>query len=306
MVLLLLTGCIFELFNQRTTYLATEYTIEHPRIVALSLNPPRIEPGQAYETDALLAAPPDIEVQQWTLKTCALGRDVPTYINNLNCFNDPTEITVLATATELPLAWTPPEIPEISCDWGKYGADTAWEYDTGNYGKDTGSGVDPPCNHDLPLVLEATVDDQPVLAAAFVRWFSNASPRPQPVSMREARVELRLPDTARAGDAVDVEILVENDRRDASFFWYVDAGTLEKTGWTSAQSWVADDPSWAEGRTGSTNRWHLPDDASGALRLMVTVVPCPPGENCSPSRRNSDTEYGLNMTWAQHALEVTP
>jgi hypothetical protein len=295
MVLLLLTGCIFELFNQRTTYLATEYTIEHPRIVALSLNPPRIEPGQDYETDALMAAPPDMEVQKWTLKTCALGRDVPTYIDNLNCFNDPTEITVLATGTELPLKWTPPEIPEISCNWGGYEMDTA--------GKDD-SGLDPPCNHDLPLVLEATVDDQPVLAAAFVRWFSNASPRPQPVSMREARVELRLPDTARAGDAIDVEILVENDRRDSSFFWYVDAGTLGKTGWTSAQSWVVDDPAWTEGRTGSTNRWVLPDDASGDLRLMVTVVPCPPGNDCRGGSWKMDTEYGLNMTWAQGAVEV--
>jgi len=297
MVLYLLTGCIFELFNQRTTYLATEYTIEHPRIVGLSLNPPRIEPGQVYETDALLAAPPDLEVQGWTLKTCALGRDVPTYIDNLNCFNEPTEVTVLATGAHLPLSWTPPQIPEIACGWGGYGYGDTAAGDT---------GMDPPCNHDLPLVLEATVDHQPVLAAAFVRWFSNASPLEQPESMREARVELRLPREAKPGETVDVEVLVEEDRRDASFFWYVDAGTLKETGWTSAQSWAEDDPGWPDGRTGSTNRWEIPEDAAGDLRLMVTIVPCPPGGNCHGVGWNPATEYGLNMTWSQGTLEVTP
>ena len=122
--------------------------------------------------------------------------------------------------------------------------------------------------------------------------------------MCSSDLELRLPNTARAGGAVDVEILVENDRREASFFWYVDAGTLERTGWTAAQSWGTDDPAWPDGHTGSTNRWVIPEDASGNLRLMVTVVPCPPGNDCRGGSWKMGTEYGLNMTWAQGAVEV--
>ena len=310
MVLLLLTGCIFELFSQRTPYLSTEYTIEHPRIVGLSLQPSRIEPGQEYVTDAVLAATPEAKVQNWTLKTCGLGRPVPTSIGDLNCFNDPQEINVLASSNSLPLVWTPPEIPAIECpDYGW--RDTGYGYkDTGYWGKDTGGVPDPPCSHSLPLVLEATVDEKPVLAAAVVNWFAEPSERSQPSSLRESRVVLNLPNSARAGDTIDVEIFVENDHRGSSFFWYVDGGELKRTGWTSAQSWLEDSPEWPTGRTGSNNEWVIPEKIESPLRILVTIVPCLEGGDCSglgqAGGQMGATEYGLNMTWTQGAVVVVP
>ncbi len=296
-MILLLSGCIFQLFNQRTTYLANEYLIEHPRIVGLSLQPPRIEPGQEYLTDALLAAPRDVTVQGWTLKTCALGRSVPTYIGDLNCFSDPSEVNILATGDSLPLSWTPPEIPVVDCpEW-----DTGRE-DTGEGEEDTGAS-DPPCAHSLPLLLEASVDGEPVMAAAWVEWFTEPSERPQPHALRDSRVVLELPETSRPGDTIDLEVFIEDDHREAHFFWYIDGGSLERTGWTSAQTWLTDSPEWPMGRTGSSNRWVLPDDAEGTLRLLVTIVPC--AEDCTEERRD-EVEYGLNMTWTQGSVEVLP
>ena len=49
MLVFVLSGCFGELFASRTVYLATEYRIEHPRIVAMALDPPRV-PAPATST----------------------------------------------------------------------------------------------------------------------------------------------------------------------------------------------------------------------------------------------------------------
>ena len=264
MLLLHLTGCFGELFASRTVYLATEYRIEHPRIVAMALHPPRLEPDREYTLEWLLLSPGG-DVGETQLRTCALGREVLTYIGDLNCFQDADEVVPITTGTGNSLQFTPPSTPEIDqCGvvW--------WESGHLHSGLPDSGEASNRCAHELPLLLEGSVDEDPVFAAGWVSWYTQALDDEPPTSIRDSRIALDVPAEASAGEAVQVTLQVEGDLRQADFFWYVDDGVLEGTGWSLAHGFVEDDPAWPEGLTTTSNTWTLPDE--GNPRVAVVVV----------------------------------
>ncbi|MCP4809994.1 MAG: hypothetical protein GY913_07745 [Proteobacteria bacterium] len=291
LALLTLTGCFGELFAGRTVYMSTEYLIEQPRIGGISLDPPRLEAGREYELSWLMLAPEDAAtLGDVTVTTCGLGRDVPTYIWDLNCFQIPDEVTPLATGSGVDsVTFTPPDTPtlddcnaaleeeqdDIPDSWG----DTGWRAD--DFG----------CAHQLPILIEAEVDGTPTFAASFVEWFPEAQDEEMPPAARTERIAIQAPDSGAAGETVEVTLVVAGDHRRGEFQWYVDGGVLENTGWTAAATFVDDDPAWPDGYTTTLNRWTLPDE--GEPRVFA-VLPSSDGWEV----------YAANSTWAGTRVEV--
>lgn len=270
MLLLTLTGCFGELFASRTLYLATEYTIEHPRIVGLSVDPPRIEPGQEYTLEWLLLTPAGGDVGDYALRTCALGREVTTYIGDLNCFQDPDEVNEIAQGSGASMTFTPLETPVIE-DCGVIWWDSGHHDSAGGVDSGSDSGArDSACAHQLPLLLEGSVDRAPVFAAGWVSWYTEPQSKEMPTSFRAQQIALSAPESAGPGEAVEITLSVEGDHRSANFYWYVDGGELERTGWTVAHGFVEDDAGWPEGLTTTSNVWTLPEDGSPRIAVVVS------------------------------------
>ncbi len=264
-LLVSLTGCFTELFFSRTVYLATEYQILHPRIVGIAVTPPRIEPGREHKLEALYLAPVGQDASAVRVSTCGLGRDVPTFIFDLNCFQDPDEVQLLTTTDRFTTTFTMPETPLVE------GCGVQIDGDLGDSGLRIDTAIqDGPCAHMLPLLIEATVDGEPVLAASFDSWYTGPVEQEEPVSARALQFALNLPSTGAPGEPVTVTAALEGDQKQAEFLWYVDAGELEKTGWTVPQTYVEDEVGWTGGRTTTDNIWVLPEEP-GSYRVYVVA-----------------------------------
>lgn len=100
---MVLTGCFRGLFSEAPRYLATEYVVDKPRIVAVRSNPAEMVSGTPAQFDALLIAPKDSTVDRWTVSVCGLNPDLGTrtFIWDLLCFEkkrsgDPTVYCIFA------------------------------------------------------------------------------------------------------------------------------------------------------------------------------------------------------------------
>lgn len=291
--ILLQTGCFRGLFSEAPRYLATEYVVDRPRIVALKSGPIEMVSGTPTTFDALLVAPKGASIQSWKMSVCGLDptMDTPTYIWDLLCFEKQEVVSQLFQSSELPHTFAVPTFPEIDCNNGNYRPmDTGLREDTGWWEEGYGEST---CSHYLPLMIEATVDDTPVYAAAFTNWYPTVPyhlRRNTPLS--EAGIGLRVEDRAVAGSEIALEISVATDARDASFQWYIDAGQLIDTGITSARTYVEPNDTQPYAQTTSHNRLVIPTDYQGALRIWVVV--------------HQPWGHDLDMTWTSTTIEVTP
>lgn len=281
-----LTGCFRGLFSEAPRYLATEYVVDKPRIVAVRSNPAEMVSGMPAQFDALLIAPMGSTVDGWTVSVCGLNPelDTRTFIWDLLCFEKNDAVTQLFTASSLPYNFSTPTFPNVDgCD----------DYeDTGLVDTGWGDSEDYLCSHYLPLMFEATVDGQPVYAAGFTEWYGEIPPHlERRVSYSDVGIELALPTTAASGEQVNLAITLATDATNATFHWYIDAGTLKETGITRAHSYTEPTEEFALPRTTSTNRLLIPEDYEGTLRVWV-VVHEPWGSD-------------LDMTWIQKEIEVT-
>ena len=280
------TGCFRGLFSEAPRYLATEYVVDKPRIVAIRSNPTEMVSGTPAQFDALLIAPKGSTVEGWTVSVCGLNPelDTRTFIWDLLCFEKNEAVTQLFTTSSLPYDFAVPEFPEV---------DGCGDYeDTGIVDTGWGDSEDYPCSHYLPLMLEATVDGQPVYAAAFTEWYGEIPPHlERRVSYSDVGIELALPTDAASGEQVDLAVTLATDATNATFHWYIDAGTLKETGITRAHSYTEPTEEFALPRTTSTNRLRIPEDYEGTLRVWA-VVHEPWGSD-------------LDMTWIQKEIEVT-
>ena len=291
--MLLQTGCFRGLFSEAPRYLATEYVVDRPKIVALKAGPIEMISGAPTTFDALLVAPKEASIQSWSVSVCGLDptMDTPTYIWDLLCFEKQDAVSTLFQSTSLPHTFAVPTFPEIDCNNDNYRPmDTGLTEDTGwreeGYGEST-------CSHYLPLMVEATVDDSPVFAAAFSYWYPTVPyhlRRNTPIA--QAGIGLRTVESARAGTEVALEVSVAADARDASFQWYIDSGTLVDTGITSARTYIEPSDEQPYAQTTSNNRLIIPPDYVGALRVWVVA--------------HKPWEHGLDMTWTSVTIEVTP
>ena len=75
---LMSTGCFRGLFSEAPRYLATEYVVDKPRIVAVRSNPAEMVSGMPAQFDALLIAPMGSTVEGWTVSVCGLNPELDT------------------------------------------------------------------------------------------------------------------------------------------------------------------------------------------------------------------------------------
>ena len=281
------TGCFRGLFSEAPRYLATEYVVDKPKIVAIRSTPTEMVSGEPALFDALILAPQDSDIDGWKVSVCGLNTelDTRTFIWDLLCFEKNEAVTQLFTTPSLPYRFATPTFPQVSgCDeYEDTGVvDTGW-IDENNY----------PCAHYLPLMFEATVDDKPVYAAAFTRWYGESSTYlNQSDSYSNAGIELSLPNNALPGEEVTLEVTIAKNASNANFQWYIDAGTLKETGITRAHSYIPPSDEFILPRTTSTNRLVLPKEYEGTLRVWV-VIHEPWGAD-------------LDMTWIEGQIEVNP
>ena len=290
--MLLQVGCFRGLFSEAPRYLATEYVVDRPKIVALKSGPIEMVSGTPTTFDALLVAPQESTIESWTISVCGLDptMDTPTYIWDLLCFEKQDAVSQLFKTKELPHTFAVPTFPEIDCNtYDTLPMDTGIVEDTGWREEGMDESV---CSHYLPLMIEATVDDTPVYAAAFTNWYPTVPYHlRRNASLSEAGIGLQTVNSAAAGSEVRLEISVATDARDASFQWYIDAGQLIDTGITSARTYVEPNDEQPYAQTTSNNRLIIPTDYEGPLRIWVVV--------------HQPWVHDLNMTWISTTIEVT-
>lgn len=288
---LLLTGCFRGLFSEAPKYLATEYVVDKPRIVAIRGAPVEMVSGAPAKLDALLIAPPEATIDGWTVSVCGLDPDstTQTRIWDLLCFEKDEAVTQLIQSNTLPHSISTPTFPEIdTCrQWND-------NFDTGI--EDTGwieEGLyNDNCAHQLPLMFEAVVDGQPVYAAGFTNWYATF---PQHLrrdsTYSDAGVNLEMPTQAQSGEEILLQVDIAARATGATFQWYIDAGTLKDTGITAAHSYQAPSDTLPQPLTTSRNRLVVPDDFVGTLRVWVVI--------------HEPWYHDLDMTWIEGSIEVS-
>ena len=110
-------ACFRGLFSEAPRYLATEYVVDEPRIVAIQTNPMEMISGRATTFDTLLLAPRDATVESWEVSVCGLNTamDTQTFIRDLLCFEQEESVSTLFNTTQMPTTFAVPEFPEIDC-----------------------------------------------------------------------------------------------------------------------------------------------------------------------------------------------
>ena len=261
-VLGLCTGCFQDLFARGIGWQATRYLNTWPRIVAFNVDPHTIAPSsENYTTDALILLPPGSSVESVSLATCGLGRDVPTFLWDLGCFEDDTEVDLLAEGDQFPLRWLPPETPALER------ADTGYYSGYGGY-----YGYWDQSIHSLPLLLTAIVDGEPILAATMVDWHTNPlTDNPFDVPLSQIPIRLEVPQTGSPGEEITARFTAEADMRWNTWHWYIDDGVLIDTGVTTGHTFSSPDAASPAGVTTTSNRWVLPDEP-GTYRIWAVLT----------------------------------
>lgn len=293
MLLLMLSACLDLPLNEPLVHQALDYVIDKPRVLAMRFKPPVFASGERLEMDALIVGPGGARATRASWRTCGLREDVPVEIYSLQCFTEGVEITEMASGV-MPLPYTSPDFAEMDCG--------EWHLDTGAFA-DTGFSFDDmlPCHHHLPVMVEAELGGETVRGVTWVTWFAGSWPDilPRPTTLDNTRRRIELQGEPKAGAEVTVRFTALGDFRFNSFRWYVDAGQLLDTGHTAAQGYEPPGPIALEGRTWTENRWVLPEDASGPLRIFVVITP----------GYNDPTAYlgsVMDLAWSDLTVEVQP
>jgi hypothetical protein len=297
MLLLLLNGCLYDYFSGYFHYQAMEYVVDVPRIVGMRSSSMDMVSEARVELDALLLSAPGTSPVTWTVSTCGLGRTVETRAYDLSCFEESGEVQKLASGS-MPLSFELPEIPPIEdCGWDAEEQEEQEEDGEGFW--DTGKRGD--CRHRLPLLFETRVDGIPVYGAAFPDWYSEdptpAAPDASQWGSAEVTVPLAqrpsaftVPESASPGDVIEMEYELHADLRYSQFHWYVDAGVLLDTGVTAAVDYESSSSEHPKGITRTRNRWELPPDSEGELRVWVVA--------------QQGWGAPLDMVWREAAVDI--
>jgi hypothetical protein len=275
----LFIGCFRGFLAEQPKYQATEYLSDTPRIVAVRHSPSNFVSASPIMIDALLIAPQDAEIGDWTVSVCGLGRPIQTVVWTVTCFENTEEVTTLAQNSRPPFNLSLPYFPELTDCGTEFTREEEDEEDTGYY--------EERCNHYLPLLLETTVNGIPIYSATFNNWFP-IDPEISTTSFQNRPMGFHVPQTASAGEEIALQIEIHDDLRFGIFNWYIDAGTLLDTGITSASEYVSASSAQPNGITKSNNRLLIPEDYKGTLRVWVVLQ----------SYDSSD------MAWLQATVEV--
>ena len=248
LLLLMLGGCGFDLPDPAK--LSLDYHIDRPRVVAMRIDPPVLQPGIRSEIEVLYLDPDRDEPDDMRWELCGLRDDVWVVNFGLDCFGQSELVTEIGCGN--PITWSP-EPSDAPCD-------------------------SPPCGHYLPLLLTTEVDEDVFWSASMVQIYgeevATAEDLARP-SLREEGVELSH--EWMSDGHVELKAVVDARFEVFSWRWYVDDGVLLKTGRTATQGSTlaslseADLTRGAEARIWTDNVWEVPDEA-GSYRAVIVVA----------------------------------
>ena len=248
-------------------YRTLDYVIDRPRVLAIRLNPVVLAHRRPVRVEALAVAPGGAVPTAWSLDRCQLLDDLPTRIDDVECFGEPTLSVHLADT--MPASFDAPDLSETRCeDTADSGAPSQARKDPPIPDTDADTGVVllpySSCDSVGPIRVTATFGDTSAMGAVFAifrrepwhRW-----ERP-PRGIATVPHGFRPVGDVAAGGVVALTYTIDSPVVD--FRWYVDAGLLQATGVTTAQR--------IEGKTTiTTNTLEIPADFHGPLRVIVVA-----------------------------------
>ena len=134
------------------------------------------------------------------------------------------------------------------------------------------TGFNEPCFHGLPSLFKATWEEQDFSTRAvdFGPWYDEPQDVPR-TPLHNQILNLEVPSQAQPGDNINLRFTALEDLRNATIHWYIDDGTLLRTGLSGVTEFEAPSSENPFGKSTSTNIWQIPEDASGTLRVWVVV-----------------------------------
>jgi hypothetical protein len=280
-VLLALGGACMGFQDESIVYQSLNYTIDRPRVLAISASPPVLVSGRTVLLDALVLAPDGASGDGGTWSTCYLDEETWIAAWTLDCFMLEGVPEIIAEG--LPATWVVPDLPAAAAAEARPGPhpdddDTGWTWE----------------GYQVPFLLEATVGDDTVSGVldAFVRAEPPAGGCER--SLRDLDLTLEVGDAD--GGEVALEACLGAPCGQAVFRWYVDDGTLLGTARTAIHRREAD-------RVCSSNTWVLPEGVAAPLRVAV-VLAATEVNGCEDAGSTEcfAMEAG-DMTWALSAWE---
>jgi hypothetical protein len=242
-----LTGCGFDFPD--SAKLSLDYHIDRPRLVALRVHPPVLQPDTPVTLETLYLDPMSNEPRDLRWEICGLRDDVWVVNFGLDCFGQPELVTRIGTGN--PITWSP-EPSDAFCE-------------------------EETCGHFLPLLVTAEVGGEDYWASSMVEiygeevWTAEELERP---TLRDQGVALRA--RQLADGRYTLEASVDARFEQLNWRWYVDDGTLYKTGRTATQGereaslWEMEEERGKDARRWTDNVWELPQE-SGSYRAVVVV-----------------------------------
>ena len=311
-LIFLFTGCFAGFLTDYLSYQALNYEITEPRVLAVRTDPLYLLSGDFVEIDALIVAPKEDEIRSHRISVCGLGHATQTSIWNLSCFEDDAEVSVLGIGM-LPMRVQIPQIPEIDCD-------DRFEYsppmDSGIVLEDSGfpyAMQHDPCSHNLPLLIESNVLEEvgtrkeqtrSIYGGDYATWYSS-SPDNNNIPIARRHHEILYETTARSGDEIEIQWVIDGKLPQASFHWYVDKGMFLNTGLTtgsfvSTNQDITEELDGEDGETienfdiGTTvvqNTLRIDADFEGTLRFWVVA--------------HYNWNSLMDMAWTEGTIEVS-
>jgi hypothetical protein len=243
----LLLGCGFELSGPAK--IALDYRIDQPRMVAMSVNPPVLQPNTPVTLETLILTPNGLEATSVRWEVCGLRDDTWVQDWGLDCFtSNPDSITVLTEGN--PGEWSP-EASNAPCDRT-------------------------PCSHSLPLLATAQIDGEDYRSVAYVSILGSEVVSEEGLALPTLRdLGVKLTKKPLGNGSLYLEASVDSQVQDLAWRWYVDDGVLIKTGRTSTQgsreaisTWEDIDTRKSRDVWWTDNIWELPK-APGRYRAVA-------------------------------------
>jgi hypothetical protein len=218
-------------------------------MVAMSVNPPVLQPNTPVTLETLILTPNGIEPTSVRWEVCGLRDDTWVQDWGLDCFtSNPDLITVLTE--ENPGQWAPEE-SNTPCDRT-------------------------PCSHSLPLLITAQINGEDYRSVASVSILGSQVVSEAGLALPTLRdLGVKLTKDPLGNGSLYLEASVDSQVQDLAWRWYVDDGVLIKTGRTSTQgsreaisTWEDIDTRKSRDVWWTDNIWELPQ-APGRYRAVV-------------------------------------
>ena len=292
----LLLGCGFELSGPAK--LALDYRIDQPRMVAISVNPPVLQPNTPVTLETLILTPDGFETSSVRWEVCGLRDDTWVQDWGLDCFtSNPEMISLLAE--ENPAQWAPEE-SDAPCE-------------------------DSLCAHSLPLLATAKINGEDYRSVAFVSILGDEVLSEEELALPTLRdLGIKITKTPNGKGSIYLEASVDGHVQDLEWRWYVDNGTLIKTGRTITQGMHKESSPWEGGDLPQNravwwtdNLWELPKEPGRYRAVVVASGWYMPGSEPNKDGNDWDDDestisdefywiYNSNpsQTWATVEVEV--